>query len=240
MPLLCALHDVAPPHLPAIRALRDRLRARGVAAATLLVVPRYHGEALERSPETVAWLRAQAAAGDEICLHGFHHRETAPLVGWLDRARAALFTAGEGECLATPAFAPLLRAGRALVEDLVGTAVRGFVAPAWLEPRGFGRLLAAEGFGWHETRWGIERLSPRRRHLAPVLSFAARTRARRRTSLAAARLLRPLVAAAGTVRLALHPGDLAHPELVAFAEETAAGRRAVTCSRWLDEEGAGA
>src|SRR5262249_36807653 len=130
VPLLCALHDVAPPHLPAIRALRDRLRARGVAAATLRVVPRYHGEALERSPETVAWLRAQAAAGDEICLHGFHHRETAPLVGWLDRARAALFTAGEGECLATPAFAPLLRAGRALVEDLVGTAVRGFVAPA--------------------------------------------------------------------------------------------------------------
>jgi predicted deacetylase len=240
MTLLCSIHDVTPCHLNAVRNLRERLAACGVSAVTLLVVPRFHGDALERSPHMLRFLRDRVAAGDEVCLHGFFHRQSGSLRG-LARLRSALFTAGEGECLCAGDFTPFLRDGRALLEDIIGARVRGFVAPAWLEPPGFARLLAAEGFCWHEDRFWLEQLAPPRRVATPVISFATRTAARRASSLAAAALLRaPLAAAARLgltpLRLALHPSDHGDAGVMAFAEATARALatrvRSPTYSAW--------
>jgi predicted deacetylase len=220
--LLVSLHDVAPPHLAALRRQREALDSWGVKAATLLVVPDYHGAfPLERSPSTVSWLRERVAAGDEVALHGGYHRQRGPIRRRTDRVRAALFTAGEGECLAQTDSErdQMLVEGKRRLEDLIGGPVRGFVAPAWLEPAGFAAPLAAAGFRWHEGGlWVEHRPDPAasrwRRRRGPVIGFATRTRARLLASLAWAGLLMPAAArlarlGAAPARVALHPTDAA-------------------------------
>ena len=234
MNLLVALHDVAPPHLAACQEQRQRLADWGVDRATLLVVPNFHGQhPLSDSPDTVAWLRQRLAAGDEVALHGYHHLQRAPIAGRVDRLRAALFTAGEGECLAQrpEERRHALAAGRDLLErQLPGAGlIKGFVAPAWLEPANFDAELAGSGFRWHETAtWVAHRndgptggdasTGPTgsigwRHHRGPVIGFATRSRLRLAASLAWAHLLTPAVeriaAGGGTpARVALHPADL--------------------------------
>jgi len=230
--LLASIHDVAPPHLAAARTLREELAAASPGPVTLLVVPDFHGRhPLERAPETVRWLRERAAAGDEICLHGGTHMARVPIPSGVDRARAAVFTAGEGECLALERAAAhrMLCDGRRLVEDLVGAPVRGFVAPAWLEPRGFATALAACGFAWHEGSLWVERLAApgraARRVRTPVIGFATRSRIREIAALGWAATLTPLLARAGAGRLArvaLHPADLGSFAVVRAARRTLA------------------
>lgn len=225
--LLASIHDIAPPHLAAARRLRDELERWGVGRATLLAVPNFHGEhPLGRCPETVRWLRARAAAGDEICLHGHLHRQGASIARPLDRLRAGLFTAREGECLSLSAEArrQMLDDERRRLEDLIGVAVRGFVAPAWLEPAGFAAHLEEAGFAWHEGSLWIERLAGRRRRVrTPVIGFATRSRPRLLASLAWAALLAPALAAqrARPVRVALHPADAGSPAVMRAAARAA-------------------
>ncbi|HEX3765249.1 MAG TPA: hypothetical protein VHW23_41415 [Kofleriaceae bacterium] len=76
---------------------------------------------------------------------------------------------------------------------LVGAPIRGFVAPAWLEPRGLGDVLARIGLDWHETGLAIERLRDRRW----IVSVAAAARAVRRLLAA-----RPAVTTAAALGLA--------------------------------------
>jgi hypothetical protein len=232
--LLASIHDVAPPHLEAARRLRDFLGVRGVERATLLAVPNFHGaHPLEDSGETVRWLRERAAAGDEVCLHGGTHRQERSIGLRGDRLRSALLTAGEGECLALdPAGrARLLGDGKRRLEDLLGAPVYGFIAPAWLEPRGFGDDVRAAGFRWHEGSLWVESFAAgdgkARRRYAPVIGFATRTRARLLASVAWGTLLAPALAwmaarmTAGRqrtpARVALHPSDLGSPLVLATA-----------------------
>ena len=228
MSLLVSLHDVAPPHLAACQRQREDLHRWGVDRATLLVVPDFHGaHPLAGSPETIRWLRARVAAGDEVALHGFFHRQQGSIAGRFDRLRAAWLTAGEGECLAQPAAdrTRLLVDGRRLLQDLLGVAVSGYVAPAWLEPSGFEDALDRAGFRWHEgSLWVASRPDPGadpapagwRRRRAPVIGFATRSGARLFASLAWARLLSPALGTAARLvgspaRVALHPADLGSP-----------------------------
>ncbi|HXI54936.1 MAG TPA: DUF2334 domain-containing protein [Polyangia bacterium] len=229
MTLLASIHDVAPPHLEAARRLRDFLGERGVERATLLAVPNFHGvHPLERAGETVRWLRERAAAGDEVCLHGGTHRQERSIGRRGDRLRSALLTAGEGECLALDpaARARLLGDGKRRLEELLGGPVYGFIAPAWLEPRGFGDDVRAAGFRWHEGSLWIESFAAgdgkARRRYAPVIGFATRSRARLLASVAWGTLLAPILACRPPqrrpfARVALHPSDLGSPLVLATA-----------------------
>jgi predicted deacetylase len=150
--LVVTIHDVTPPTLPAVTALRELASRWGVARATLLAVPDFHGIApLATHAPTIAWLRRCADAGDEIALHGLRHAQVGPAAG-LDALRARWFTAGEAEMLGAGAGAPgALARERDRLGALVRAPIHGFVAPAWLEPRGFGDVLARLAFRWHET-----------------------------------------------------------------------------------------
>lgn len=221
--LIVTIHDVAPPTLPAVTALRELARGWGVAHATLLAVPNFHGTApLAAHPPTIDWLRHCTDAGDEVALHGRVHLQTAPAAAF-DALRARMLTAGEAEMLGAGAADPIaLAEARDELGAVVRTAVRGFVAPAWLEPRGFSDVLAHAGFGWHETALGIEGLPDRRRLASPVIGFATRSRLRTAAALAWAGLLTPVLAQLATLdhpaRVALHPGDLASSPVLAAAE----------------------
>jgi predicted deacetylase len=238
--LVASIHDVAPETFDAVRRLRDALDSWGVARVTLLAVPDHHRRGrLDAAPAVGTWLRARVAAGDEVCLHGYHHLAMARVRAPLGRLRAALFTAGEGELLAVaPAnLRRLIDDGKALVEGVLGARVRGFVAPAWLEPPGLARVLAAAGFEWHEDRYRIKRLDGGGARLAPVLGFATRSVWRERAALAWVRALGRIAPVLPVVRLVLHPADLASPAVMARAGVVAralvARRHAVTTAGCL-------
>lgn len=220
--LIASIHDVAPPFLDEVRALRARLRGWGVDHVTLLAVPDYHGRApLAGDAPTVRWLRERAAAGDELALHGLVHRQDVPAAARRDRLRAAVFTAGEGEMLgAGAADGARLATARAELAWIAGGPIDGFVAPAWLEPAGFERVLARLGFGWHETAFTLARVGGGARR-TPVIGFATRSRWRERAAIAWAAALTPVLARLperAPVRLALHPGDLGSAAVMDAAE----------------------
>jgi predicted deacetylase len=225
--LLVSIHDVAPRFLSEVRTLRERLAGWGVPVVTLLAVPDHHGSSpLARCRDTVRWLRSCAGAGDEVALHGFHHLARGAVPSRWDRARAALLTAGEGEMLAVPPaqVAPILARGRDVVADVVGAEPVGFVAPAWLEPRGLADVLGAVGFRWHETSLYLEALPSGRRLVSPVLGWATRSARREAAAVAWAAVMTPvarrIARASGVVRVALHPGDVHSAPVMASIERT--------------------
>jgi hypothetical protein len=222
--LIATIHDVSPASLAACQRLRDALDHWGVDRVTLLAVPRFHhGVRLERDPGTVRWLRACVDAGDEVALHGDTHLERRRPRG-VDGLRARLWSAGEAEflSLARGEREAALRRGKVVLENALGEAVRGFVAPAWLEPRPLANELRRAGFCWHETSTAIRALGDRRRLCSPVVGFATRTRTRELMALAWARALAGPIELAGRLgvapaRVALHPADTSSPVTMAAA-----------------------
>ena len=131
--LLVSIHDVSPAQASAVDRLWSLCAERGITP-TLLVVPNWHGEwPLQSHPRLVQWVRARAADGAEIALHGERHDEVGLPRRPADRWRAWGRTDGEGEFLtldATAARERLLR-GLELLRE-VGLEPTGFVPPAWL------------------------------------------------------------------------------------------------------------
>ena len=94
MSLLVSIHDVTPGARDGVARLWELCARRGVRPA-LLVVPDWHGEwPLEPHPAFVAWLRARAAEGAEIVLHGERHDEVGSPRAAADALRALGRTAG--------------------------------------------------------------------------------------------------------------------------------------------------
>jgi uncharacterized protein len=237
--LLASIHDVAPATFDKVQRLRELLAGWGVDRVTLLAVPEYHhGQRLDDAPEMGRWLRACVAAGDEVCLHGYYHVAEARPQRLGERLRARLFTDGEGELLGLDPYALKRRLilGQAMLETVLGAPARGFVAPAWLEPSGFADLLLSLGFAWHESRYTVERLHPRRRFCAPLMAFATRTRAREAASLTWVTGVGVWAALAprSRIRLALHPSDLQSTAVMACAAAMARRLRRGGCVTTYD------
>ena len=235
MTLLVSIHDVAPPHEPAVRRLWELCRALDVTPA-LLVVPDWHGTApLERHPAFVAWLREAAAAGAEIVLHGERHDEVGRARTATDALRAAGRTEGEGECLTmTPAeLRALVERGvaRLAALDLVPT---GFVPPAWLLRPGAAAAVGEAGLRWTEDARNVHRF-PGGPLASPAVRWSARSPVRAWGSVLVAAARWRLQRTAPVLRVALHPRDLSHPATAASLErELRRWVRARTPRRYAD------
>jgi len=213
------VHDVTPAHLPRLERIDAQLQRLGVGSRyTMLVVPDFHRRAaLAGSPDFARWLRARADAGVEMLLHGFYHVDESRHRGARERWKARTMTASEGEFLGLgrDEAARRLAEGRRLVEDAVGRAIDGFVAPAWLYGPGARAALRDAGFRIAEDHWSVwSPLDGRVLLRSPVVSWASRTPARLASSVLWSKLatiaLRPL----RVVRVGLHPHDADHEELV--------------------------
>ncbi|MGI4880446.1 MAG: DUF2334 domain-containing protein [Janthinobacterium lividum] len=220
--LLVSIHDVGPRFEREIDRLADRLdRLLGGPRFAMLVVPDHWGEApLSQSPAYRRRLRDWADAGVEMFVHGWSHRDAAP-AGF----RARHMTAGEGEFAALGHDEALRRmiAGRAVVEDAIGRPAAGFIAPAWLYSDGARSAMAAAGFALAEDHLRVWRPGTGTAlATGPVITWASRSRARIVSSLAAARVLRILLARAAVVRVAVHPGDTGVPALMDSIDATIA------------------
>ena len=146
--LLASIHDVSPRFEAEVEALVELLHPHVGDRIAMLVVPNHWGDApiVPGSP-FAARLRAWSDAGFEIFLHGYFHRDDSRHDGAYDRLRARFMTAGEGEFLGlsrTEAAKRIAR-GRALIEDVTGAPIAGFVAPAWLYGQGANQALSECG-----------------------------------------------------------------------------------------------
>jgi predicted deacetylase len=223
--LLLSIHDVTPRFEATVERLYERLcRLTGTNRMAMLVVPNHWGRApLARDPAFAAKLRGWADEGVEMFLHGWFHKDDSRHKGVGAALRARHMTAGEGEFLglSRDEAQRRLAEGRALLEDLIGRPIAGFVAPAWLYGEGAKRALRDEGFALAEDHMRVWR--PRDGAVlarGPVISWASRSRPRRLSSLGFAALARTALKPMPVVRIALHPGDASHASLLASIDRT--------------------
>jgi uncharacterized protein len=209
--LLVSIHDVTPALEPNVRRLWDLCAAQGVTPA-LLVVPDWHGQwPLERHPGFVEWVRACAAQGSELVLHGERHDEAGLPRGFKDSWRAWGRTAGEGEFLTLDEPAARHRIARGLLRLRgLGLDPQGFVAPAWLAGEATDAAASALGLAFTEDATSIRALRSGRRVPSPVVRWSARTPLRAWGSAAVAAARWRLQRDSMWPRLALHPRDLDH------------------------------
>jgi len=205
----------------------------------MLVVPNHWGDApIVPGSLFATKLRRWADAGFEMFLHGYYHRDEARHRG-VNRLRARWMTAGEGEFLGLPRTQAVdrIERGRALIEDVTGKPIAGFIAPAWLYGREALDALRDCSIPIAESHGRV--WSPRHRaELArgPVITWASRTRLRLLSSLAAAAVLRN--ASLDVLRIGVHPPDVRHTRLVRSIDKTfraaARSRRAGRYSELLE------
>lgn len=132
-------------------------------------------------------------------------------------------TAGEGEFAALSQSEATARIadGRKVVEDAIGRAVAGFIAPAWLYSPGAIAAVREAGFALAEDH--VKVWSPATSRVigrGPVITWASRSPARIRSSLLFSGLARATLGIMPTVRIAVHPGDVRVPALLDSIDAT--------------------
>jgi predicted deacetylase len=209
--LLASIHDVGPRFEAQVDQLADRLsRHLGGPRFAMLVVPDHWGEApLREARAFQARLRDWADCGVEMFVHGWFHKDGSSHSGAAG-FKAKHMTAGEGEFLGLSRAEARRRMqdGRALIEDIIGRPTVGFIAPAWLYGLGAREALGDAGFAMAEDHMRVWRPSDGTvLARGPVVTWASRSRARIRSSLAFAALARTALRPLTTLRIAVHPGD---------------------------------
>lgn len=227
--LLASIHDVGPASERAVLQLADILEARlGGPSFAMLVVPDYWGShPLARDKAFQARLRHWSDRGIEMFVHGWFHKDMVALgsghANAAARFKARHMTAGEGEFLGlddTTALARMLE-GKALVEDVIGRESAGFIAPAWLYGDGARTALRKARFALSEDHWRVwDASTDQVLAKGPVITWASRSAMRTASSLAFAGIARAALGALDTVRIAVHPGDVTRPSLLASIDAT--------------------
>jgi len=222
--LLASIHDVSPRFESEVDRLADLMAPiLGGPRFAMLVVPDHWGTApLGEAAAFRARLRTWADAGVEMFVHGWYHKDLADHAG-LSAFKARHMTAGEGEFLGLDEAEAARRMadGRALVEDAIGRAAAGFIAPAWLYGPGARGALARSGFALAEDHMRVWRpASGAVLARGPVVTWASRSRPRQLSSRVVATTARALFHALPVVRVAVHPGDTGVPALMGSIRRT--------------------
>ena len=238
--LVVSLHDFSPQTRPECAEILAELAALGVAKCSLLVIPDHHrrGHFLADA-ECAAWLRAQAAAGHELVMHGYHHQR-ARRDGESARAKLTtrFYTADEGE------FFDLDRAAaRVLVEKAradfrqLGVEPAGFIAPAWLLSVEAEAALRELGCDYTTRLGSVVDLQSGRVFKSQSLVWSVRSGWRRQLSRAWNALLFRRLAANPLLRISIHPVDLRRPQIWrqirALITRALADREPLTYHEWL-------
>jgi predicted deacetylase len=220
--LLASIHDVSPRFEGEVERLIELLDPHVGTHIAMLVVPNHWGTAPIIAGSAFATrLRKWADQGIEIFLHGFYHRDVSTHEAAGDRLRARLMTAGEGEFLGLSAAdaADRITEGRALLEDVIGRQIDGFVAPAWLYGNGALEALSRSSVPIAEDHFKVwSPATGKQLAMGPVITWASRTRFRFLSSLAAAAALRH--APIHVLRIGVHPPDIHHRQLVTSIQKT--------------------
>lgn len=222
--LLASIHDVGPRSEGAVDQLADLItRIIGAPRFAMLVVPDHWGEApLAEAKPFQARLRGWAEAGIEMFVHGWFHKDLAQHSG-LTAFKARHMTASEGEFLglSQAEAARRMEDGRRLIEDIIGRPTAGFIAPAWLYGPGARAALAESDFALAEDHMRVwQPASGEVVAKGPVITWASRSRGRQLSSRMVACAARGGLHGLRVARIAVHPGDVTVPALLASIERT--------------------
>lgn len=224
--LIASIHDVGPGCQVEVERLAALIEKRlGGPKFAMLVVPDHWGNnPLRGDREFCRRLHSWSSAGIEMFVHGWFHKDKGDHKG-LAAVKARLITASEGEFLALSQedAARRMEDGRKLIEDIIGRQVAGFVAPAWLYGPGAKSALQQSGFSLAEDHLRV--WIPQTGEVVargPVVTWASRSKLRTASSLAFAALARSALHCLRTVRVAVHPGDVTKPEILASIDSTLA------------------
>lgn len=194
------------------------LAALGINRISLLVVPRWHGGApFTQDGGFTRWVQELAAAGHDICLHGFYHQADTVTGSAVSRLVGRHYTAGEGEYYQidqTTARDRILR-GLHILADEAGLPVFGFTPPAWLLSDAGRTELVAAGLHYTTSFAGIDLLQLDRHLHAPTLVYSCRSAWRRGVSRIWVRFWAWANSGAPILRIAAHPCDFGHPAIEA-------------------------
>lgn len=217
--LLVTIHDVAPALQPQVETLWRMCESRGVTPG-LLVVPDWHGgTAMESDAAFVSWVRACAEQGAEVFLHGERHDEVGLPRTLGDSLRAFGRTNREGEFLTLNYEQAKARIDRGVARlRAMGLDPVGFVPPAWLAKSDTHTAVRKAGLLVSEDDGAIYHHRALRVVRSPVVRWSARGAFRAFGSALFERLRWWFQRTAPVMRLALHPGDLAHPATAASVE----------------------
>ena len=237
--LLASIHDVGPRFESEVDRLVDLIGGvLGGPKFAMLVVPDHWGLApLGEAAAFRARLRRWADAGVEMFVHGWFHKDLSEHDG-LASFKAKHMTAGEGEFLglSQDEAARRMADGKALIEDAIGRAATGFIAPAWLYGPGAMAALREADLAIAEDHmrvWNARTDETLCR--GPVITWASRSRPRQLSSLAVAALARSFFHGLPVARIAVHPGDTGVPALLDSIERTFASfARARPVGRYAD------
>jgi hypothetical protein len=198
--------------MPQVEALWRLCSARGVVPG-LLIVPDWHGRArIEDDLEFASWVRDRAAAGAEVFLHGERHDEVGLPRRWRDELRAFGRTNREGEFLTLGYTAARERIDRGLERlRTLGLEPIGFVPPAWLCAVDTHDAARDAGLAVSEDDGHVYLLGTGVTLASPVVRWSGRGWVRAYGSALIARGRWLVQRSAPVMRIALHPGDLAHP-----------------------------
>ncbi len=213
--LAVSLHDVAPATWCACERVLAAVAAVAPIPVALLVVPRYRGVDSAYDRRFLRAIDARLTQGDEAVLHGWTHVDDSPVRRPFDLLARRVYTAGEGEFAALDRMDALrrLHAGVGWFAAR-GWPLRGFVAPAWLMSRAARAALVDTPLQYAATRRELLLLSAGQTLFAPSLCWSTRSRWRRAASTPWNALLALVNARRPLLRLALHPGDADHREVM--------------------------
>jgi predicted deacetylase len=235
MRIAVALHDVEPATFERCALIRDWLNDHGVDRITLLVIPARDLHPLgERCPEMVAWLNERRLAGDSIAQHGFQHQQ----LRRGPRSHSSLLAARRGRAaefvgLDDEETRRALGAGWRVLK-LAGIEPDGFVAPAYAYTPALRRALPSKFRWWASLlrlhHAGAHKNAECAQWLAPAWGMGSDSRLRR--VLAPSLIRAGSVLCGDTLRLDLHPADLARTRhmlaLERVLERTTGQRQAIT------------
>ena len=241
--LVVSLHDVSPQTRAECVPILAELAALGVPRSSLLVIPDHHrrGHFLADA-ECSAWLRALAAAGHELVMHGYHH-ERARRAGESMGAKLTtrIYTADEGEFfdLDRASASALVEKARADFRQL-GVEPAGFIAPAWLLSAEAEAALRELGCDYTTRLGSVVDLKSGRTFQSQSLVWSVRNAWRRQVSRAWNAFLFHRLAGNLLLRISIHPVDLRHPRIWRQIREiiarALADREPLTYHEWLTRQ----
>lgn len=218
--LVVSIHDVSPATEAETRSWIADLEARAVRC-TLLVVPGpWRDPVFEDRPDFAAWLAELAARGHEISQHGWEHRATTRSAsGRRLVARFAARGCAEFADLDEAEAHRRLTLGRDVLARF-GFVPTGFTPPGLLASPGTFAALRALGYSYTTTTAAVHDLVEGRTLRMLGLSHRPGAPGQRLGALLLSKGAPALARSGRSVRIALHPDDLAHPGL---REATLAG-----------------
>jgi hypothetical protein len=226
--LFFAIHDVTPFHLNRLKRAEVLFEKWGVEKILYLLVPNYHGaHRADRDADFRAWCHRQRAFEVQWCQHGYFHivANQAASVQRLE-FQGGLIGAGdhpvgstlsdEGEFRRLPAewVRDRLIQGREVFRRTLDREPNGFIAPKWMGTRHLTEVLAELGYAWTEDDHSLCNLASGQRRWSPVITWATRSVWRKQMSLLGCPLLERLTSSMPLLRIAMHPFDFDHPEVI--------------------------